>query len=99
PLVVAFRDERVPKSIYEVTKPGFSNPLGDVRLISIELERVAADTPLTRTINPRLPWLNEIPFDGTNYRALDPHFPPTLAASKATLANRATDRYFENWGR
>jgi hypothetical protein len=99
PLVVAFRDETVPKSIYEVTKPGFSNSLGDVRLVSIELERVVADMPLTRTINPRLPWLNQVPFDGSNIRVLDPHFSPNLAATKQTLANSATDLYFENWGR
>lgn len=97
PLIVAFHDETVPKSIFVATEPGFTNPLGTVRLVSIELERVAADTPLTRQVAQRLPWLNDIPFAGSIVRALDPHVSQRTPTADMTLAQRTTDRYFMDW--
>ena len=97
PLVVAFHDQAVPKSMYEATKSGFTNPLGAVELLSIELERVAAETPLTRLLDDQLPWLNDIPFEGSIIRSLDPYFSQRTPTADMTLAQRVTDRYFRDW--
>jgi hypothetical protein len=97
PLVVAFRDETVPKSIFELTQQNFQEAFGvKAWFAELQLERVDDRTPLDRNIDKRLPWLNQIPFDGTHFRMLDPHVPRGMPASEATLAQSATDYYFRD---
>lgn len=95
PLVVAFKDESVPKSIFELTPQGYHDAFGvDARFGGLVLERVDAKTPIDKGIDQRLPWLNQIPFDGL-VRVLDPYFDAgKLAAKDATLANKVADYFF-----
>jgi hypothetical protein len=99
PLVVAFRDEMEPKSIFEVTRESYRDTFGvEAGFIELSLERVDDRTPLTSGIDKRLPWLNRIPFDG-RVRVLDPFVDwSKLTAAQATLANRVTDWYFRDTG-
>jgi hypothetical protein len=97
PLVVAFRDEAVPKSIFEVTPESFREAFGvEARFVELELEHVNDGTALDSGIDKRLPWLNQIPFDGTKVRVLDPHAPRGTLAKNATLAQRVADYYFKD---
>lgn len=95
PLVVAFKDESVPKSIFELTPQGYRNAFGvDASFGELVLERVDPKTPIEKGIDKRLPWLNQIPFDGL-VRVLDPYFDAgKLAAKDATLANKVADYFF-----
>lgn len=96
PLVVAFRDEMDPKSIFEVTPASYRDAFGvDARFVELTLERADEGTSLDDGIDRRLPWLNRIPFDG-HTRVLGPYDASKLAAAQATLANRVTDRYFRD---
>ena len=95
PLVVAFRDEEVPKSIFEVTPRSYRDAFGvEARFLALTLERVDGSTPLSEGIDGRLPWLNQIPFDA-HRRVLDP-LPDgsRLTRQQATLANTVADYYF-----
>lgn len=95
PLVVAFRDESMPKSIFEVTPDNFRGAFGvGARFSQLTLERVSDGVPIDKGIDKHLPWLNQIPFDGTNIRSLDPHIPPGLLAKDATLAQSVADYFF-----
>ena len=99
PLVVAFRDEMDPKSIFEVTPDSYRDAFGvEGHFIELELERVDERTSMTAGIEKRLPWLNDIPFDG-HVRVLDPFVDwSKLTIAQATLANRVADYYFRDLG-
>ncbi len=97
PLIVAFHRESVPASIFEVTPKSLKGAFNvDGHFREMVFERVPDNTPLTKAIDQRLPWLNEIPFDGTDIRKLDPHAPRGMARKDATLAQRVTDFYFRD---
>ncbi|KPB01679.1 hypothetical protein [Ahrensia marina] len=97
PLIVAFRSETVPKSIFEVTPKTLKSVFGvEGRFQGMTFEKVSRKTPLTKAVDARLPWLDDIPFEGTTIRGLDPYFPPTMPASDATLAQRVGDYYFRD---
>jgi len=96
PLVVAFHSESVPASIFEVTPKSLKGAFNvDGYFREMTFERVPDDTPLTKAIDQRLPWLNDIPFEGSSYRVLDPSG-PFGARSKARLAQTVTDYYFRD---
>ncbi len=95
PLVVAFRDESSPKSIFEVTRNSYREAFGVEAWFShLTLERVDDAVPPGIAIDQHLPWLNQIPFEGTNIRSLDPHIPIGLLARDATLAQSVMDYFF-----
>jgi hypothetical protein len=98
PLVVAFRRESVPASIFEVTPKSLKGAFNvDGYFRDMSFERVPDNTPLTKAIDQRLPWLNEIPFEGSSFRVLQP-YDTTIRrrASDAPLAQRVTDMYFRD---
>ena len=96
PLLVAFADEAQPKSIFEVAPESFKSAFGvEARFAQLTLERVNDTVPIDRRIAKHLPWLANIPFDGTNLRVLDPHIPVGLLAKDATLAQTVADYYFK----
>ena len=96
PLVVAFHRESVPASIFEVTPKSLKGAFNvDGYFREMVFERVPDNTPLTKAIDQRLPWLNEIPFEGSNYRVLDPSG-PFGARSDARLGQTVTDYYFRD---
>ncbi|MFZ2101365.1 MAG: hypothetical protein WAU86_12460, partial [Oricola sp.] len=96
PLIVAFHRESVPRSIFEVTPQSLKGAFNvDGYFREMIFERVPDDTPLTKAIDQRLPWLNEIPFEGSSYRVLDPSG-PFGARSDARLAQTVTDYYFRD---
>ncbi|MCK5750452.1 MAG: hypothetical protein KAH44_29815, partial [Oricola sp.] len=71
PLIVAFLRENVPASIFEATPEALKGAFNiDVRFDGFSFERVPDNTPLTKAIDQRLPWLNDIPFEGSNIRVL-----------------------------
>lgn len=98
PLIVAFRDESVPKSIFEVTPQSLKSVFNvDGYFSEMTFERVPDNTPLTKTIDQRLPWLNDIPFEGSNIRVLEPYDTTVRRrASTVPLAQRVTDYYFRD---
>lgn len=97
PLIVAFRSETVPKSIFEVTPKTLKSVFGvEGRFQGMTFEKVSRNTPLTKAVDARLPWLDDIPFDGTTSRKIDPHAPRGMARRDATLAQRVTDYYFRD---
>jgi hypothetical protein len=55
PLFVAFRDERVPRTIYEVKPMEMASYFPGVRFISLDIE--ITDEPVTDVLKKRLPWL------------------------------------------
>jgi hypothetical protein len=57
PLVVAFRDEKMPRTIYEVDPKNMGNYFSGVRFISLDIE--ITDAPVTEVLKQRLPWLTD----------------------------------------
>jgi hypothetical protein len=55
PLFVAFRDEKVPRTIYEVDPRNIGRSFPGVRFISLDIE--FTDAPVTKVLKQRLPWL------------------------------------------
>jgi len=98
PLIVAFRRESVPASIFEVTPQSLKSAFNvDGYFKEITFERVPDNTPLTKAIDQRLPWLNDIPFEGSNLRVLEPYDTTVRRrASTVPLAQRVTDYYFRD---
>lgn len=95
-LVVAFEDERDPLSIYEVfPEPDRRARWRGLELVSIRLTRVDDDEPVTRTITQLLPWLNDMPFNGTSQMVLETKPPGTGGLMKdASLARRTSYSHF-----
>jgi hypothetical protein len=56
PIFVAFRDEKVPRSIYEVDPKNMAGSFPGVRFISLDIE--ITDAPVTEVLKQRLPWLD-----------------------------------------
>jgi hypothetical protein len=56
PAFVAFRDEKVPRSIYEVDPKNMGSSFPGVRFISLDIE--ITDAPVTEVLRQRLPWLD-----------------------------------------
>jgi hypothetical protein len=97
PLVVAFHRESVPKSIFEVTPKSLKGAFNvDGYFREMTFERVPDNTPLTKAIDRRLPWLNDIPFEGSDMRVLAPFDATKLLAKDATLPQQVTDYYFRD---
>jgi hypothetical protein len=63
PLFVAFRDEHVPRTIYEVKPMEMASYFPGTRFISLDIE--ITDEPVTEVLKKRLPWLvdKNPPFD------------------------------------
>ena len=55
PAVVAFRDEKIPNTIYEVDPQNMGASFPGVRFISLDIE--ITDAPVTKVLKQRLPWL------------------------------------------
>jgi hypothetical protein len=55
PVFVAFRDEKIPNTIYEVDPQHMDSAFPGVRFISLDIE--ITDAPLTNVLKQRLPWL------------------------------------------
>jgi len=97
PLLVAFRRESVPASIFEVTPKSLKGAFNvDGYFRDMSFERVPDNTPLTKVIDQRLPWLNDIPFEGSNMRVLAPFDATKLLAKDATLPQQVSDMYFRD---
>ena len=97
PLIVAFHRESVPASIFEVTPKSLKGAFNvDGYFREMVFERVPDNTPLTKTIDQRLPWLNEIPFEGSNMRVLAPFDATKLLAKDATLPQQVSDYFFRD---
>jgi hypothetical protein len=56
PLFVAFRDEKIPNTIYEVDPQRMESFFPGVRFISLDIE--ITDAPVTKVLKQRLPWLD-----------------------------------------
>jgi hypothetical protein len=52
---VAFRDEKIPKTIYEVDPRNLEQSFPGVRFVGLDIE--FTDTPVTSLLKQRLPWL------------------------------------------
>lgn len=52
---VAFRDEKNPKTVYEVDPKNFGESFPGVRFVGIDIE--FTDAPVTNVLKQRLPWL------------------------------------------
>jgi hypothetical protein len=65
PAFVAFRDEKDPKTIYEVDPKNFGQSFPGVGFVGIDIE--FTDAPVTNVLKQRLPWLenpnNEVRFE------------------------------------
>jgi hypothetical protein len=65
PAFVAFRDEKNPKTIYEVDPKNFGQSFPGVGFVGIDIE--FTDAPVTDVLKQRLPWLenpnNEVRFE------------------------------------
>jgi hypothetical protein len=55
PAFVAFRDEKNPKTIYEVGPRNFGQSFPGVRFVGLDIE--FTDAPVTKVLKQRLPWL------------------------------------------
>lgn len=55
PAFIAFRDEKNPKTIYEVDPRNFGQFFPGVRLVGLDIE--FTDAPVTTVLKQRLPWL------------------------------------------
>jgi hypothetical protein len=55
PAFVAFRDEKIPNTIYEVDPQHMGSAFPGVRFISLDIE--ITDAPVTKVLKQRLPWL------------------------------------------
>jgi hypothetical protein len=97
PLFVAFRDEAVPASIFAVTPDSSRAVFGvEARFFQLTLERVSDAVPIDKGIDKHLPWLNGIPFAGSNVRVLDPTGDRNVPRDQFTLAQTVTDYYFRD---
>lgn len=97
PLIVAFRDEREPKSIVALGDPGFDEAVGaKTYFMEFTLRRVDPATPLTVAMDRALPWLKDIPFNGSSFPQLDPGEPGViLPSTTSTLAQKVAKHYFK----
>jgi hypothetical protein len=55
PAFVAFRDEKIPTTIYEVDPKNFGQSFPGVRFVGLDIE--FTDAPVTSVLKQRLPWL------------------------------------------
>ena len=55
PAFVAFRNEKIPNTIYEIDPQHMDSAFPGVRFISLDIE--ITDAPLTKVLKQRLPWL------------------------------------------
>jgi hypothetical protein len=55
PAFVAFRDEKIPRTIYEVDPRNIGRSFPGVRFVSLDIE--FTDAPVTKALKQRLPWL------------------------------------------
>lgn len=55
PAFVAFRDEKIPNTIYEVDPLRMGSSFPGVRFVSLDIE--ITDAPVTKVLKQRLPWL------------------------------------------
>ena len=78
PAFVAFRDEKNPKTIYEVGPRNFGQSFPGVRFVGLDIE--FTDAPATNVLKQRLPWLKN-PNDAEHFDR-DP--PGRLRADKDT---------------
>jgi hypothetical protein len=69
PAFVAFRDEKDPKTIYEVDPKNFGQSFPGVRFVGIDIE--FTDAPVTNVLKQRLPWL-----ENPNYEVRFERDPP-----------------------
>jgi hypothetical protein len=56
PLFVAFKDEKIPRTIYEVDPQHMDSAFPGVRFIGLDIE--ITDAPVTNVLKRRLPWLD-----------------------------------------
>jgi hypothetical protein len=56
PVFAAFRDEKIPNTIYEVDPQHMDSSFPGVRFISLDIE--ITDAPVTKVLKQRLPWLD-----------------------------------------
>lgn len=56
PAFVAFRDEKNPKTIYEVDPKNFGQSFPGARFVGLDIE--FTDAPVTNVLKQRLPWLD-----------------------------------------
>lgn len=64
PLFVAFRDEKVPRTIYEVDPNNMGSQFPGARFISLDIE--ITDAPITNALKQSLPWLVS-PYDKIDF--------------------------------
>ena len=57
PLFVAFREEKIPRTIYEVDPKNMGSHFPGARFISLDIE--ITDAPVTEVLKQRLPWLSD----------------------------------------
>jgi hypothetical protein len=55
PAFVAFRDEKIPRTIYEVDPRNMGKSFPGARFVSLDIE--FTDAPITKVLKLRLPWL------------------------------------------
>jgi hypothetical protein len=92
PAFVAFRDEKNPKTIYEVDPKDFGQSFPGVRFVGIDIE--FTDAPVTNVLKQRLPWLenpnNEVRFER------DPPGQLRAAQDLPIGFKLTTDQFFEH---
>ena len=102
PAFVAFRDEKNPKTIYEVGPRNFGQSFPGVRFVGLDIE--FTDAPATNVLKQRLPWLKnpnrrrtfrQRPAGSTTSRQRYPHWVqnidiPLLWTWEPTMATRPT---------
>jgi hypothetical protein len=92
PKIAAFRDEADPTSVYEVDPDNLAKTHGPgAKFLGLSIEIVDPKTPLTDTIQQRLPWIDV----DSNRRLLQPA--AYITDDSAELGRRITPGAFKNW--
>jgi hypothetical protein len=92
PAFVAFRDEKNPKTVYEVDPKNFGPSFPGVRFVDIDIE--FTDAPVTNVLKQRLPWL-----ENPNGEVLFEREPPGRLRPYQDLPigfKLTTNHFFEN---
>ena len=91
PAFVAFRDEKDPKTIYEVDPRNFAQSFPGVRFVGLDIE--FTDAPVTNVLKQRLPWL-ENPNHEVRFER-DPPGQPGPFVDRPIGFKLTTDLFFE----
>jgi hypothetical protein len=91
PAFVAFRDDKSPKTIYEVDPKNLGESFPGVRFVGIDLE--FTDAPVTNVLKQRLPWLDN-PKNEERFER-DPPGQQRAQADRPIGFKLTTDHFFE----